>query len=94
MLNMAMATRNPLDVDTLSNTTDFVMHKSQQQQFAGIQKKIVDYSEHRLLKYITIVKDLQQQIVLAAMIDDYREGNIAIAWRRGQPVYIRITKDG
>jgi hypothetical protein len=90
-----MATRNPADVKgPLSECTEFVMHKSQQQIFAGIQRKIVDYTEHRLLRYMSNVKDPQQKQVLMAMIKDYRDGNIAVAWRRGQPVYVRVMKEG
>jgi hypothetical protein len=28
-----------------------------------------------------------------AMIDDYKHGNIAVAWRRGQPVWVKVTKE-
>jgi hypothetical protein len=34
------------------------------------------------------------KLTLAAMVDDYRKGHIAVAWRRGQPVYIKVTKEG
>lgn len=89
-----MATRNPTDVEVAkSGQTGFVLHKSQQTIFTGILKKIVDYTEHRLLRYAADVSDPQQKLVLMAMINDYRKGLIAIAWRRGQPVYIRVTKN-
>ena len=90
-----MATRNPADVrDGKDGCTDFVLHKSQQSIFHGIQKKIVDYTEHRLLRYASNVRDQQQKLVLMAMIQDYRNGMIAIAWKRGMPVYIKVTKNG
>lgn len=90
-----MATRNPADVKVeRDGCTEFVLHKSQQSLFHGIQKKIVDYTEHRLLRYANIVRDPQQKLVLMAMISDYREGKIAVAWKRGMPVYIRVTKSG
>ena len=89
-----MATRNPADVEVSKDgQTDFVLHKSQQTIFTGIQKKIVDYTEHRLLRYAARVQDAQQKLVLMAMINDYRNGHIAVAWRRGQPIYIRVTKN-
>lgn len=94
-MKTAMATRNPADVKfERDGCTNFVLHKSQQTIFAGIQKKIVDYTEHRLLRYAASVSDPQQGLVLMAMISDYRRGLIAISWRRGVPVYLRITKNG
>jgi hypothetical protein len=90
-----MATRNPADVRVEKDgCTDFVLHKSQQTIFTGIQKKIVDYTEHRLLRYAASVRDPQQKLVLMAIINDYRAGHIAVAWKRGQPVYIRVTRNG
>lgn len=90
-----MATRNPADVKIEKDgCTEFVLHKSQQTIFTGIQKKIVDYTEYRLLRYASIVRDPQQKLVLMAMINDYRAGLIAVAWKRGQPIYIRVTKNG
>lgn len=91
----SMATRNPADVKgPLHECTEFVMHKSQQAIFSDIQRKIVDYTEYRLLKYVAGVKDMQQKQVLMTLIKDYRDGKVAVAWRRGQPVYVRVTKDG
>lgn len=90
-----MATRNPADVKVdKEGCTDFVLHKSQQTIFTGIQKKIVDYTEHRLLRYAENVRDPQQKLQLMAMINDYRCGHIAIAWKRGRPIYIRVNKGG
>ncbi len=89
-----MATRNPADVrDGKDGCTDFVLHKSQQNIFHGIQKKIVDYTEHRLLRYASNVSDQQQKFVLMALINDYRMGLIAIAWKRGYPIYLRVQKE-
>lgn len=90
-----MATRNPANVKIDNGScTDFVMHKSQQAIFNGVQKKIIDYTEHKLLQYASSVKDPQQKLVLMAMISDYRSGMIAIAWKRGNPIYFRVTKNG
>lgn len=90
-----MATRNPTDVKIdRKGTTDFVLHKSQQEIFNGVQTKIIDYTEHRLMKYAESVKDIQQKLVLLAMINDYKAGLIAVAWKRGLPIYLRVTKNG
>lgn len=89
-----MVIRNPANVrDGIGGCTDFVLHKSQQTIFTGIQKKIVDYTEHRLLRYTASIQDPQQKLQLTAMINDYRAGNVAIAWKQGRPVYVRVIKE-
>jgi hypothetical protein len=32
-------------------------------------------------------------MVIMAMLSDYVSGNIAVAWKRGNPIYVRVTKD-
>jgi hypothetical protein len=89
-----MAPRNSADGKIDKGTcTDFVLHKSQQTKFAGIQHKIADYTEYKLLNYAENVKDQQQKLVLMAMLGDYKSGMIAVAWKRGNPVYVRVTKN-
>lgn len=94
LMKTAMSTRNPGNVKDFENTTDFVLHKSQQTKFNGIQKKIVDFTEHKLMKYAEVITDPQQKLVVMAMISDYRNGFIAVAWKKGSPIYIRVTKNG
>lgn len=89
----SMATNNPNDVPVkLGECTEFQLHKSQQTIFNNILKNICDYSEHRLIRYIDKVTDQQQKLVLVALLHDYRTGHVAIAWKRGQPVWIKVTK--
>lgn len=78
----------------LRETTDYVLHKSQQTIPAGLQKKILDYTEFRLIRYASTIKDAQQKLVLMALISDYREGHVAVAWRSGLPIYVKVTKNG
>lgn len=88
-----MATNTPKNVSVRpGECTEFQLHKSQQTIFNGIRKKIYDYSEHRLRRYIETIKDAQQEMVLVALLHDYIEGSVAIAWKRGQPVWIKVTK--
>lgn len=89
----SMSTRNPKDIKGLNDTTEFVMHKSQQTLFSGLQDKIIDYTEHRLIRYFESIVDAQQKLVVAALIEDYRKGRVACAWRRGAPVYVRVSKE-
>jgi len=92
-VNVKMATRNPTNAKIDDGLcTDYVLHKSQQTIFNGIQGKIIDYTEHRLLRYLSTVKDPQQRLVLTAILHDYCLGHIAIAWKRGSPTYLRVTK--
>ena len=90
-----MATRNPLNVNFLSgDCTDFVLHSSQR---SSIDKssgcRIYDYTEYRLIRYAQNTEDAQQKLVLMALITDYRVGLVAVAWKRGQPVPLRVTKE-
>jgi hypothetical protein len=92
MINM-MATKTPRNGKTkLGECTEFQLHKSQQTAFAGIMNKILDYSEYKLIKYIDTVKDAQQKLVLVALLHDYIAGHVAIAWKKGQPVWIKVSK--
>ena len=93
-MNASMATRNVAGVKVeTKNTTEYVMHKSQTSLFNGIQHKVIDYSEHRLMRYIDSVTDRQQKLVLMALLSDYISGQVAIAWREGRPTYIRVTSE-
>lgn len=76
----------------INECTEFTMHVSQRTEYAGSRSKFIDYTEFRLRKYIKSVDDKQQVMILNAMLVDYLTGNIAVAWRKGQPVYIKVTK--
>jgi len=76
----------------MGECTEFQLHKSQQTIFHGILRKVLDYSEYRLIRYINLVKDPQQKLVLVALLQDYIDGNVALAWKRGQPIWIKVTK--
>jgi uncharacterized protein (UPF0261 family) len=89
-----MATRNPGGTKVDVEGTEFHLHKSQQSIFAGIMHKVIDYTEHRLLRYADKVKDPQQKATLKELITNYKKGLVAIAWRKGQPVWLPVTKDG
>lgn len=93
LMNGAMSTNIPKNVPMkLGECTEFQLHKSQQTIFQGILKKVFDYSEHRLIRYIDTIKDAQQKLVLVALLQDYIDGNVALAWKRGQPVWVKVTK--
>ena len=87
----SMKTRGNSNIP-ISECTEFTMHISQKTEFANSRQKLVDYTEHKLRKYIEKIRDKQQELILNVMLVDYVKGNIAVAWRKGQPVYVNVTK--
>lgn len=93
-MKASVATRTTSDSDVpLHECTDFVLHKSKQTIFDGIQKRIIDFSEIKLRRMAEECTDLQQRLMLMSIISDYVKGKIAVGWRRGQPCYLRVTKE-
>lgn len=86
-----MHTRNNSKIP-LHECTEFTMHISQKTEYNGFRKILLDYTEFKLRKYIESVEDKQQKLLLRAMLADYLTGNIAVAWRYGSPVYLKVTK--
>ena len=89
-MNSSMATRNPSETRIpLSECTEFQVHVSQRTPVLGI----IDYSERKLVKLYQVTVDQVKKLSLAALIEDYRAGLVALAWWRGEPVSIKVTKD-
>jgi hypothetical protein len=87
-LSTEMATRNVADLPGRpEKCTEFQVH-------GGEARNVIDFTERKLIKFAAKATDPQLKLTLAAMVDDYRKGHIAVAWRRGQPVYIKVTKEG
>lgn len=84
-----MATKMTQDA-SLKECTSFVMHRS---LHAGDKKNVIDYSEKRLLRLAKRARDEQQRLVIMTMLHDYKRGDIAIAWRAGNPVFIRVSHE-
>ena len=70
--------------------TEFQVHKSHRGDVFG--KHVIDYSEHRLRRHIQKVDDAQQKAIIENLIIDYVEGRVAIAWKKGKPIWIKLTK--
>jgi hypothetical protein len=84
-----MATRGTAEVTGRPDkSTEFQLYVGR-----GGQSNVIDFTLHKLILYATKAQDMQQKMTLFAMIEDYRNGNIAIAWRRGRPVHLKVTKD-
>ncbi len=92
-MKQKMATRSPKGKSAvLECITDFVLHKTQRCPTWADIRSIIDFTEQKLLRLMDSMDDAQQKLVLAAMLDDYISGEIAVAWQRGSPCYIRVTK--
>jgi hypothetical protein len=92
-MNIAMSTRFPTNAKIKpGECTEFQMHKSQQMAFAGLMHLVIDFTEHKLRRHIEKVKDAQQKLTLVALLNDYIIGSVAVAWKRGQPIWIRVSK--
>jgi len=94
-MDAAMATRNPVKESVKAEEcTKFQLHKSQQTAFNGHQHKIFDFAEHRLRRLALNSLNRERRAFLLELIKKYVNGEVAIAWRFGEPVYISITKEG
>lgn len=87
-----MTTQN-VDRDKFCAGTDYQMHKSQRACFTGILHKIIDYTEHRLERYAKSIHDQQQRATLFGLLERYKKGMVAVAWRNGLPIWLNVTKD-
>lgn len=86
----SMATRKAVDIQVpLHECTEFVLHTSQRD---GSQTNIIDFGERRLIQIISRATDAQQKLALIAMLNDYMKGFVAVAWVRGRPVHMKVTK--
>jgi hypothetical protein len=86
-----MTSRPPKDLKLLvDGQTDFVLHKS---QLTFKYNNVIDFTEQRLIRLSLTIKDAQQKMVLMALLSDYIHGLIAVAWKRGLPTYVRVTKN-
>ena len=74
----------------MDSCTEFSLHVNQKS--SEKKRNIVDYSQKRLERYIDTIDDPQQKMVLYALLHDYIKGDVALAWKRGQPIYFQVTK--
>lgn len=88
-LAISMATRNVANMPGRpEKCTDFQLHAGKDRP-----RNVIDFTEKRLIMYAEKCTDSQQRAILLKLIEDYRNGVVAVAWRRGYPVPIRVTKE-
>lgn len=85
-----MATKSPTGTaGSFDCTTEYALHSSLRAQD---YKNVLDLSEFRMRRYADSVTDQQQQRVLLQLIEEFLDGDIAVAWKRGRLSYIRVTR--
>lgn len=72
--------------------TGFQLHKKQQTIYSGILDDILDFTEFKLSKYIEGINEPEEVKLLNLLLDDYRQGKVAVAWNKGVPISINIVK--
>ena len=60
---------------------------------SNVARNVIDLTERRLRRIASKAKDPQQKALLLALIDEYRRGLVAVAWRRGAPIPLRLTQE-
>lgn len=79
--------------DRGADRTEFQLHISQFQSYRANKEVLRDFTETKLLRYLEEVSyDPEKKTLVSALIEDYRSGKIAVAWKHGEPVYVRMTK--
>ena len=88
-----MATRNPIVPGRTpgDTTTEFQLHKSQNANTN--QKTVLDYTEHRLRKFIEVIDDPQQKATMVEVLSEYIKGHVAVAWKGGRAVWFAVTRE-
>jgi len=78
--------------DRSSGRTEFQLHISQYQTFQSSRKVLRDFTEAKLLRYLEEVQhDPSRSRVVENLIKEYRQGRVAVAWKQGEPLYVKIT---
>ena len=87
LLMSDMSTRGVINVPSRTDkSTEFQLHTKR----VG---NVVDFTLHKLVNYALKTDDPQQKLMIFALIEDYRAGVVAVAWRRGLPRVIRVIKE-
>jgi hypothetical protein len=85
-----MATRKPQKTEVpLNECTAFQIYSS----FASTATNVFDFVERRLIVVIESEVDPKRKRGLQAMLDEYRHGQIALAFWHGAPTYLRVMKN-
>lgn len=75
-----------------ATTTDYQLHKSILFP-SSVSRFIIDFTAMKLLALIKATEDETEKRNLVEVINNYRKGKVAIAWRSGKPVWIQVTNE-
>lgn len=86
-----MATSSEKEDSIYVKATEFQIHVSKKK--INDKSNLVDFTEFKLRKLIDNTKQQKQAILLVALLDDYINGFVSIAWKCGNtPIYIKTYK--
>jgi len=86
--------RKIINDSTHAGRTEFQLHVSQFQSYYTNKNHLSDFTEKKLREYIEKNSfDDQKLILIKSILEDYINGRVAIAWKQGEPVYVRINKN-
>lgn len=92
-MQSVMATNIPKNVTAkLGEITDFQLHKSQLNFPKALRDLLIDFTEKKLRAKLKECEDPQQKKSIENLLKSYLVGDVAVAWKRGQPVWINVTK--
>lgn len=72
------------------NNESILKKKTEFQIFSANDRKIIDFTEFRLRRYINQTSSIVNKLKRSALYDDYIRGAVAIQWCEGKPKYIPI----
>lgn len=76
----------------IASSTEYQLHKSQ--LFPTIiARNLVDFTTIKLMSCINNSENEDDKIVLKKVLQDYKKGKIAVAWKAGLPIWINVTNE-
>lgn len=81
---LVSATLNPDRVSRFGSTTEYQVYQS--------GEGVIDFTD-RKLKWCADKANPADNITLRIIIEQYRKGEVAVGWRRGKPIWIRVKSE-
>jgi hypothetical protein len=83
---MPRSTESSDKTPEVSSTTEYAVFQRHTDN-----ELLIDYTEQRLMWLINkILMMSKRKLQLIMLLSDYRKGKVAIAWRAGEPVFLRL----
>lgn len=91
MIGRSKETKIRKGISLKNEHTEFTMHVSQRVLYRS--NSLFDFNEFKLRTYAENHKDPSISAEIFKLIELYKSGLVAIAWRDGEPIYVKITRD-